>query len=445
LKRLAFISSLLLLCSGIVFGALSPDERRANLESFDRVWNTVREKHWDSSLGGLDWDAVRAELRPRVEKAESDVEVRAIIGDMLARLHQSHFAVIPGSVYHDLENTHGPDADSAPTGNQPSEDGDAGFDIRVVDGQALVESVQQDSSAGRKGVRPGWIVRNIDDEDLAPILRRVGATYQNSTMRDMMLARAVTSRLEGPLGNPLEVEFRDGRDRSVALSLPRVPFRGQSAKFGYLPEEHMWIETRRAAPGVGYIAFNLFLDPARLVPAFQDAVRSCADCSGIVIDLRGNPGGIGILAMGLAGYFIDQPDQKLGTMQMRDLPLKFVVNPRPPVYHGKLAILLDGLSASTSEIFAGGLQDLKRARVFGSRSAGAALPSMIERLPNGDGFQYAAASYRSESGKTLEGNGVTPDETAPLTRAALLAGHDPALDAALNWIREAPSKGTDTP
>jgi len=162
-----------------------------------------------------------------------------------------------------------------------------------------------------------------------------------------------------------------------------------------------------------------------------------------VVDLRGNPGGIGILAMGLAGYFIDKPDQKLGTMYMRDLPLKFVVNPRPPVFEGKLAVLIDGLSASTSEIFAGGMQDLNRARIFGSRSAGAALPSMIERLPDGDGFQYAAASYKSESGKVLEGVGVTPDEPIALTRAALLAGRDPVLDAAIRWIQQSP-KGNQT-
>ncbi len=106
---------------------------------------------------------------------------------------------------------------------------------------------------------------------------------------------------------------------------------------------------------------------------------------------------------------------------------------------------MDGLSASTSEIFAGGMQDLSRARVFGTKSAGAALPSMIERLPNGDGFQYAAASYTSESGKVLEGAGVIPDVTLPLTRAALLAGKDPALDAALAWIRSLDQTGSAVP
>lgn len=421
--------------SALGVAALTAEQRRDSLASFDQVWTTVRDKHWDTSLNGVDWAAVRDQLRPLVEKAHSQSEVRAIISDMLSRLHQSHYAVIPGSVYHDVASREPEEGDL--NGENTSPDGTAGLDVRVIGNEAVVVSVDPHSSAKEQGVAPGWIVRRVGDEEMIPVLRRVGGAYKDSTMRDMMLARSVVSRLDGPVSNPVEVEFQTGRDKMVLLTLNRREFRGTPAKFGYLPEEHVWIETRRVARDVDYIAFNLFLDPTALVAKFQESVRSCAGCAGIVIDLRGNPGGIGILAMGLAGYFIDKPDQKLGTMYMRDLPLKFVVNPRPPVFEGKLAVLIDGLSASTSEIFAGGMQDLNRARIFGSRSAGAALPSMIERLPDGDGFQYAAASYKSESGKVLEGVGVTPDEPVALTRAALLAGHDPVLDAAIRWIEDA--------
>jgi len=168
---------------------------------------------------------------------------------------------------------------------------------------------------------------------------------------------------------------------------------------------------------------------------FQQAVESCKPCDGLIIDLRGNPGGIGGMAMGMAGYLVDKPNQRLGTMYMRDSTLNFVVNPRADVLSAPVAVLVYGCSASTSEIFAGGLKDLGRARVFGTRTAAAALPSAFERLPNGDGFQYAVANYVSQGGQPLEGLGVTPDVTVELTRPALLAGHDAVLDAALDWIR----------
>ena len=275
------------------------------------------------------------------------------------------------------------------------------------------------------------------------MLRRVSATYQTSTLQAMMLSRSVLSRLDGAAGTPVDVEFRDERDSTQKLTLERKGPRGTPEKFGFMPQSWLWIDSKHPSPDVGYIGFNYFLDPARLTTAFREAIDGCKDCSGMVIDVRGNPGGIGILATGLAGYFVDRPDLKLGTLQMRDLPMKFVVNPRAPAFHGALAILIDGLSASTSEIFAGGLQDVQRARIFGSPSAGAALPSMFERLPNGDGFQFAVATYQSASGKTLEGVGVTPDVTTPLTRTALLEGHDPAMDAAVRWIHQEGTKGTN--
>ena len=133
---------------------------------------------------------------------------------------------------------------------------------------------------------------------------------------------------------------------------------------------------------------------------------------------------------------MNEPDLKLGTMITRDGSINFVLNPRPEPYTGPVAVLVDELSMSTSEILAGGLKDLGRARIFGTQDAGgAALPSRVDVLPNGDGFQYAFANYISVGGKPLEGLGVIPDVEVIPTRAALLAGRDPAVDAAAEWIK----------
>lgn len=97
-------------------------------------------------------------------------------------------------------------------------------------------------------------------------------------------------------------------------------------------------------------------------------------------------------------------------------------------------MLIDELSASTSEILAGGLQDLHRGRVFGRTSPGAALPSVIEKLPNGDRFQFAIADYVTTGGKVLEGHGVTPDVIVPLEQKTLRGKQDPVIAAATKWI-----------
>jgi len=186
---------------------------------------------------------------------------------------------------------------------------------------------------------------------------------------------------------------------------------------------------------IGYIAFNGFLDPINVMPAFNNAMKSFMDADGLIIDIRGNPGGVGDMAMGMAGWLVAEKNRRLGTLYMRDNELKVVVNPRANTYTGPVVIIVDGLSTSCSEIFSGGLKDLGRARIFGSRTGGAALPSIIEKLPNGDGFQYAFANYRSEGGEVLEGAGVTPDEEVVPTREALLQGRDLVLETAVAWIR----------
>jgi len=401
------------------------EQKRLNRESFEFIWSTIRDQYWDPTFGGLNWNAVHDELRPAIERASTMGEARQVMRQMIDRLGKSHFAIIPADVYGDLDER-----------NEASGTATAGLDLRVLDGKAIVTSVDSGSSAAKQDVHTGWEILRVDGVPIAPALHRIAELDGNSTMRELHLSRAVLAKLSGAAGTFVRVEFLDGAGRSVTKQIERSEPPGALARFGYLPPAHVWFRSRRAGDDIGYIAFNLFLDPARLVPEFGEALSSCAACPGVIIDLRGNPGGLGIMALGMAGWFIDKPDQQLGTMHTRQAPLKFTVNPRLPTYTGRVAFLVDGCSASTSEIFAGGMKDLGRGRIFGTRTAGAALPSAIDRLPNGDGFQHALADYVSEGGRPLEGVGVIPDVEVKLTRQALLAGRDPVIDTAIEWIQK---------
>lgn len=405
---------------------LTEAQRTLNVESFDAAWETIRDRHWDPELGGLDWPAVRDELRPRVAQADSMAEARAVMGEMIERLDQSHFAVIPKVVY---EAVH-------PSDTRSRQDGEAGIDVRVIDGEALVTAVRADSPAAELGVRPGWRLDRIGDEPVASILGTVASGYLDKPSGRFMLARAVMSHLAGKPGDRVPVSFDDGRGQRVTLDVPLVKRRGNRFEAMNLPPHYVWIEWRRLRGDIGYIAFNYFLDPAKVMPAFGEAVEAFMDARGVIIDLRGNHGGLGAMVMGMAGWFIDRSDVYLGTMYMRDAELKFVVGARWQTFDGPVAILVDGLSVSTAEILAGGMRDVGRARLFGTPTAAAALPSMIVRLPNGDGLQYVHANYVSASGVTLEGNGVQPDVEIRTTRGDLLAGRDPVVEAAVAWIDE---------
>ncbi len=114
-------------------------------------------------------------------------------------------------------------------------------------------------------------------------------------------------------------------------------------------------------------------------------------------------------------------------------------------FAGPVAILVDEGSYSASEIFSGGMQSIGRARVFGAHTAGGALPAVLERLPSGDVLQYAIGDFVTATGQRIEGRGVIPDQAVESSRSDLLAGRDPVLDAALDWIAKGPWSDDPSP
>ncbi|MDP9113794.1 MAG: S41 family peptidase [Acidobacteriota bacterium] len=396
------------------FAQWTAEQKQLTLASFEAVWSAIHEKHWEEKPAGLNWQVIHEEYRPKVEAATSAEAARAVMRDMLGRLHQTHFAIFPAAVYQVLD----------PSG---AGDGWPGFEARVLDGRVIVtESLNLDI------VKPGWEVLQSNGTDLPALVAKL---QTDPAVHELQLERAITARLSGPIDVIRPLVFADASNARVAREIKLIPPRGNFSGFGNLPPQPVFFESKMLGNS-GYIRFNMFLDLVRVMGQFGEAVQKCSRCDGIVIDLRGNPGGIGGMAMGMAGWLVSQQGQRLGTMYMRGATLNFAINPRAEAYGGPVAVLVDGSSASTSEIFAGGLKDLGRARIFGTRTAAAALPSVITRLPNGDGFQYAVANYISEGGQPLEGNGVLPDTEGKLTRPALLAGHDSVIDAALDWIRK---------
>jgi len=400
--------------------------RKLNVESFDYVWTTVKDRHWDPALGGVDWDKAKTELRPVVENAKTQGEARAAMRALLERLGASHFGILGSEEYDD--NAGGP--------------GSSGMDVRVIDGQALVVAVHQGTPAAEAGVRAGAVVKSVNGKEVAARLAKVKTTYEKSALQAAELSIAAQAMVSGEVGDTLDLEMAEGKDGTVTRRVGLEKPGGTPANFGHLPTMYLRIDSRKLPENVQYFGFSIFLDPPRLMDEFAKAVKAAKDTDGLIIDLRGNPGGIGALAMGMGGWLVSEPDQKLGTMHSRSATIKFVLNPRLDGYRGPVAVLVDGLSMSTSEILAGGLKDIGRARLFGQKTPGAALPSMIELLPNGDRFQFAVASYTSAGGKSLEGLGVEPDETVIPDTAVLLSGTDPTLAAAVKWTKSQARPGS---
>jgi carboxyl-terminal processing protease len=401
-----------------VVGAVPAAATDARRESFDIVWRTVKEKHFDPNFGGVDWDAVRRKYEPRLSKVKTDGDLYEILEEMLGELHQSHFTIIP------------PEFVEAEA--RESAAGNVGIDLRLIDGQAIITRVDADSAAARAGLRSGFIITRVNDLRAPDAIRQLGKAIERPAMARLHTERRLMGQIKGKPGTPVQLEYLDAADRPHRVSLVRETQKGEmSPAVGNFPAQYTEFEAKRLTSNIGYIRFNIFVMP--IMPRVRAAVREMRDAPGLIIDLRGNPGGIGGLAIGIAGL-VEAKQDSLGTMKMRGGELKFTFFPQSGAYTGKVVVLVDGESASTSEIFAAGLQELGRATVVGERSVGAALPSVLQRLPTGALFQYAIADFKTPKGVLIEGRGVIPNVEVKPTRAALLAGHDAQLDAAVERI-----------
>jgi len=386
------------------------------LALFDEVWKTINDSFYDPAFGGLNWIAVRDELRPKAAAAPTTNAARGVVNELLGRLKRSHFALLSGSATVD---------DDMVLRGEASVD----IDVRVADGHVVVVADRSGALSGARSLM-GERIRSIDGRSVIP----AADTPMLTTWR------RVNAVLHGPEGSTAQLELEGGR----RVSAPRHIANGLPVRFSNLPPMFVRVETYAAQTpagrGVGVIGFNVWMAQVdQPVAAAIDAFRGSA---GLVIDLRGNPGGLAAMISGVAGHILARADL-LGTMRTRQAPqLKFVVNPRASTVDGRsvtpfagpVAILVDELTASASECFAGGLQDLGRARIFGRTSMGQALPAMTKRLANGDVLEYAIGDFVTSTGRSLEGSGVVPDEIQPLSIASLVAGRDDSLRAALAWI-----------
>ena len=415
-----------------------PIEPSLALATFDSAWSRINSSYYDADFRGLDWSGVRDELRPALANVGTRGELRTLLRDMLSRLGESHFALFPQESVDQIAISD----DDPDEGGDPGAAGDVGLDVRWVGGDLTVFRIEG-GAAFDAGVRPGWIIEAIDNREMSA-WQEVIAQADSESARIALETQTVSgagSLLSGAVGSSVRLRLRDGDDASHTLTLDRRLVKGEVVQFGQLPAMPAFLDFERlpAAGGcVGVIEFNIWMAP--LVAPFNRAVDAGADCLGMVIDLRGNRGGLGAMVMSTAGsFFAERAD--LGVVKSRAGELRFVAMPRAvdaegqlrEPFSGRLALLIDQLSMSTSEIFAAGLKTTGRARLFGTRTPGYALPAMTIRLPNQDVLYHVVSDLTDPQGRRIEGRGVEPDVAVPLTRDDLLAGRDAALEAAVAW------------
>jgi carboxyl-terminal processing protease len=423
--------------------AAANDRRAVRLSILDAAWTTVRDKHYDKTLGGVDWNAARARYEPLALAAPSEAAFYRTLNQMIGELGQSHMTITgPGADDEDdIEELAAPGetASSGPAATGSGALGDPGLTVRVIEGLPMITAVRPGSAAERAGLLPGFVVTHIAGRELK--VTTDSARPMRPVEERFAVRRLATRRLLGVAGTRVSLRFRDNADRPGQAVLVRDEPKTRPVRLGLLPPLFPEVHVRQQGD-VGIISFNIFLVQPVLgeIKRALDGFRT-RGVHALILDLRGNPGGHAAMAIPIAARLVSAP-LTLGHVQFRDFSQTLVATPEVGVtpFTGPVAILTDEGTASASEILAAGLQEAKRAVVVGDSTLGAVLPSVIQSLPGGAVMQYVVADFKTPKGVLLEGRGVQPDRRVVETRAGLRTGRDPVLDAALVAIRASRSR-----
>lgn len=403
-------------------------QQELRLRTLQTVWQRVQDHYYDPSFNGVNWTDVKTQYSQKLTPELTDDQYYELLNNMLKELKQSHFGVIPPKAYAAEET-------AAKSGTGAS----AGMVIQIVEDKPTITRIDPGSGAEKAKLKVGYTIESINKQKLADTWQKIKTRDEVIKRKGFLFTRVVSAMIEGKPGETISLTCIDEKNKKRTIPVRLTKERGMPLKFGELPTMFGMVDSKKLEGNVGYVSLPIFMMP--LLNPTKTAIASFRDCKAIVIDLRQNPGGVGAMSIPIAGVLLDR-QVNLGTMKMRVGETNFLAYPQPNAFKGPVAVLVDEGSASTSEIFAAGLQECGRVVVIGQQSAGAALPSMVEKMPDGSRLQYAFADFKTPKGALIEGRGVIPDYSVKLTRKDLLTLKDPVLKKALSVLAKmATNKG----
>ncbi len=407
--------------------AISCSAKYRNMHSFETVWQTVNQVHYDPTFGGVDWKAAHAQYKPLMDAAENEEESFTVINRMLFELNLSHLlAVYPNDMKRYMPVLFA--------------EGDIGADVRLLDEKAVITMVRTGTPAQQAGLQPGFIIEQIDGKPVEQIIREgEGLLIPPFNERNRLnnLSGIILGHICGPPDTTVKINFydKDGKRKETVIKR-KSRGRGRIA-MDAMPPYYVEFEAKQLQNNIGYVRFNHWAEPVD--SKFMAALASMRNSRGLIIDLRGNPGGFLSVVHTITKHLLKNTT-RVSSWKFRNQRVEYRFDSVRGAYHGPVVIMMDVRSTSSSEYFAGSMQSIKRAVIVGERSPGYLLIANWKKLLNGASFMYAFAQPVMPDGKIIEGNGVAPDIEVELDRDALLKGTDTQLEAAKDYIINGLSK-----
>ncbi len=278
--------------------------------------------------------------------------------------------------------------------------GGLGIEVGMEDGFVKVVSPIDDTPAQRAGVLPGDLIIRLND----------------TPVKGMTLNEAVKV-MRGKPGTDITLTIvREGEQKPLQITITRDIIRVRSVKSRILDE------------GFGYVRVSHFQSNTNgFVREAVSKLReeSSGKLKGLVLDLRNNPGGVLNAAVEISDAFLTKGLIVYTEGRVADSKLRFNANPDDILKGAPMVVLVNGGSASASEIVAGALQDHRRAVIMGEKTFGKGSVQTIVPMTNQTAVKFTTARYYTPSGRSIQAEGIVPD--IALDNVKISAGEDPAL------------------
>jgi carboxyl-terminal processing protease len=358
-RDFGLITSGVILGASLVFGqmvfaereAVKPDLPLEDLRTFSEIFGRIKSSY--------------------VEPVEDKKLLENAIRGMLSGLD-------PHSTYLDLE-----DFQQLREGTS-GEFGGLGIEVSMEDGFVKVVAPIDDTPAAEAGIQAGDLIIRLDD----------------TPVKGMTLNDAVDIMRGKPGSKLLLTIIRDGEDKPLKVEITRDIIKVKSVR-------HEMLE-----PGYGYIRISTF--QSRTGASLREAItelkqESDGMLNGLVLDLRNNPGGVLEAAVDVSDAFIEKGMIVYTDGRIADSDQKFHATPDDLLKGAPLIVLVNGGSASASEIVAGAIQDQKRGIVLGSKTFGKGSVQTVMPLTNETAVKMTTARYYTPSGRSIQAEGIVPD------------------------------------
>lgn len=392
--------------NGAASSALPREDR---IKVFDQVWRLIYDNYYDRNFRGIDWREQREVFRPAAESATNNAEFYRALRQMIGKLGDAHTRIYSPDDGFDRYR---------PSGLS------VGLIVRQIEGKPVVTWIEPSSEAARQGIRPGFVVADVNGELVEKALHRLRTEIGDSSTSIASELQSYDRLFHGPRDTTLKASFINGEGQRKSVELIRR-----------YTEFQRRVVSRQLPYKVGYIELTGF--GPEIERDFDQAMQQMQGTRGLILDLRNNGGGFVTTVSQLASYFFAE-ETDLGefitrfgrSTRRRTVKLR-------NVYREPVIVLVSSRSASGAEIFAAAMQERKRALVIGSNptTCGCLLGvSRTIKLSDGGKLNISDTDYRSAFGRRIEGIGVKPDQQIETRISDLIASRDRILEESVESL-----------